>query len=415
VNVPSDAKRRSIVMLLYGRIAFDSRVQREAASLSAAGYAVTVCCLPPDPSEPPWEPSVPVRLLPVEAPFRSAIPGAPRHAYPTGGLAQRFAQLKWIAAYAANILFWGRRARHAAGGGVAIWHAHDLAGVLALLPWLVRSRMVYDVHELHVAGPGEWSRLGGGLRALAEALERFALRRAAGVITVNRAVAGELRERYGARRVRIVHNCPPRWTTPTRPPELIRGVTGIPPQQPILLYHGLFAAPRGIRQILGAILEPGLEDSHAVFLGYGDLHAELLAAKADPRYGRRVHIIDAVEPAHLLPWVASADVALMPIQPEILNGYLSTPNKLFEAIAASVPVVVSDFPAMAGIVREAGVGEVCDPTSPADIARAVRAVLLTEPAARDALRARSREAAKRWNWETEASSLLQLYEDVLRD
>ena len=49
-------------------------------------------------------------------------------------------------------------------------------------------------------------------------------------------------------------------------------------------------------------------------------------------------------PTELLDWVAAADVVAMPIQPSTLNHRLTTPNKLFEALAAGVPVVASDLP-----------------------------------------------------------------------
>ena len=62
----------------------------------------------------------------------------------------------------------------------------------------------------------------------------------------------------------------------------------------------------------------------------------------------------AVPPEELLPWVAAADVVAMPIQPTTLNHRLTTPNKLFEALAAGVPVVASDLPGMALWSRQRG-------------------------------------------------------------
>src|SRR5438128_690851 len=70
----------------------------------------------------------------------------------------------------------------------------------------------------------------------------------------------------------------------------------------------------------------------------------------------RIHVLPAVAPADLHDWVASADVVAMPIQPSTLNHRLTTPNKLFEAMAAGVPVVASDLPGMATIVTETGCG-----------------------------------------------------------
>jgi glycosyltransferase involved in cell wall biosynthesis len=55
-------------------------------------------------------------------------------------------------------------------------------------------------------------------------------------------------------------------------------------------------------------------------------------------------------------------------------------------------------------------GALFDPTSPEAIAAAVRSILDLSPSERAALRRRCRAAASsRWNWETEAVSLVDLY------
>src|SRR4029077_16246732 len=90
---------------------------------------------------------------------------------------------------------------------------------------------------------------------------------------------------------------------------------------------------------------------------------------------QRIRCLAPVPPDELPRLTAAADVALMPIQPSTLNHRLTTPTRLFDALGAGLPVVASDLPGMAEIVRETGCGVLCDPTSPADIARAVREVL----------------------------------------
>jgi glycosyltransferase involved in cell wall biosynthesis len=100
----------------------------------------------------------------------------------------------------------------------------------------------------------------------------------------------------------------------------------------------------------------------------------------------------------------------MPIQGTTLNHRLATPNKLFEAIGAGVPVVVSDLPGMASIVRQTGVGETCDPSDPADVARALRAILDRSPSDRRALRDHCLAVAQdQYNWEEQAERLVDLY------
>ena len=100
----------------------------------------------------------------------------------------------------------------------------------------------------------------------------------------------------------------------------------------------------------------------------------------------------------------------MPIQPSTLNHRLTTPNKLFEAMAAGVPVVASDLPGMAAIVRETGCGLLVDPTDASAIAAAISSLLDAPVAERDAMRKRSLAAHRStYNWESQAAILLGEY------
>ena len=190
----------------------------------------------------------------------------------------------------------------------------------------------------------------------------------------------------------------------------------LPPETPICLYHGAFSPHRGLEELAEALLVPGMEAVHAVYLGYGNLEGILREMARDPRYGGRLHVLEAVPPDVLPAWVASADVGVMAIQASTLNHRLSSPNKLFESIATGLPVVVSDFVEMRRIVLEdpdGPLGAVCDPADPASIAAAIRSILDLGPQERAALRARCLRAAhERWNWETESGRLVALYDSL---
>ena len=122
-------------------------------------------------------------------------------------------------------------------------------------------------------------------------------------------------------------------------------------------------------------------------------------------------------PRDLLEWVSGADVDVMALQRSTLNHWLCTPNKLWESLAAGVPVVVSDFPGMRQIVCAdpgAPLGATCDPVRPGSIAAAILAVAGRPEPARAALRERCRTAAtERWNWETEGAVLLDAYRRLM--
>jgi glycosyltransferase involved in cell wall biosynthesis len=206
----------------------------------------------------------------------------------------------------------------------------------------------------------------------------------------------------------IVLNCPYRYDPPVPRPRRFHDALGLAPEMRVVLYQGGFSRDRGIEQLIAAITS--VPSAVLVLLGYGALQAELERRAADPATEGRVRLVPAVPPTELLTWVASADVVAMPIQPTTLNHRLTTPNKLFEAMAAGVPVVASDLPGMSGIVRESGAGELVDPTDPAEIGQAITRILDAPGADREAYGQRALAAAHAtYNWERQMELLLVEY------
>ncbi|HLO35525.1 MAG TPA: glycosyltransferase, partial [Candidatus Deferrimicrobium sp.] len=331
-----------IGMVVYGDITHDSRVQREANSLAAAGHRVTLFALAGSRSAvPTLDPRVEVV---AQVPTKGAIvPGSPSPFRSAGGssrLRRVVDRVGWLVGYARNLRAWGRTVT-ATAPAIDVWHAHDFAGLVAVAGSIGDGpALVYDVHDLFVE-TGTGSRLPGVLRWAVRRYERRLIRRVDLVVAVNRPLADIVRRRYAPRSMIVVHNCPPRWTPPEPRPDLIRAAAGIPADAPVVLYHGLLSASRGLDQLTAAMLEPGLEHAHLAVMGYGQLAGELAELAADPRYGGRLHLLEAVPPAELLPWVGSADVGSLAMPRASLNLFISTPNKLFECLAAGTPVVVS--------------------------------------------------------------------------
>jgi glycosyltransferase involved in cell wall biosynthesis len=469
-----DRRRLRVAMYVANDASRDSRVLREADALAAAGHHVVIVArqsvgvpLPADESLPAG-----VRIVRIprdEEPLaqwrrvqkRAGYPWRSRRAVVRGWLGDLQAgpsgwlragakvvaaaiALPWIAYRLVAALLLGDRPPGLRRRGqldyIMSWrravfpwadaasrvlpdadvhHGHDLDGLAAAVVAADRTGalVVYDSHEVYPES-GRHARQGVVARFWLRSLERRLAKRASALVTVNTSIERILRSKLGFARSVVVHNAPPRWTPPVPAPDLFREHLGLPAGTPIALYHGTFSAHRGLEQLAEAILEPGLEAVHAVFLGYGSQRAMLDQLAADPRFGGRLHVVDAVPPAELLPWVASSDVAVMPIQPSTLNHLMSTPNKLFEALAAGVPVVVSDFKEMHEIVLgnpEGPLGTVCQPTDVADVARAIRHIVALPATEAEALRGRCLRAAhERWNWETESERLVALYEELAR-
>jgi glycosyltransferase involved in cell wall biosynthesis len=291
-----------------------------------------------------------------------------------------------------------------------IWHgmwAGSLPG-LARLRARHGGRTVYDSRDVYLHAR-VFDRMRPSVRNRFLRLEQRWARAADLVVTVNDAYADILAPLLGIPRPIVVRNCPDPYDPPDARPDLIRELLGLDPSTAVVLYQGGLMTERGVEQGMDAIL--GVPDAHYVIMGYGSQRAAFAARAAAPPYRDRVSIIDPVSPEELLAWTASADVMLMAIQPTTLNHRHTTPQKLWEAIATGVPVVASDLPGMAEVVREVGCGVLCDPTDPVAIAAAIRTLLALPVEERAEMRARTLAAAHdRYNWASQAEVLLAAYE-----
>jgi glycosyltransferase involved in cell wall biosynthesis len=91
----------------------------------------------------------------------------------------------------------------------------------------------------------------------------------------------------------------------------------------------------------------------------------------------------------------------------------AVPTKLFEYMAAGLPVIVSDFPLMREIVERYGCGLLVDPTNPTEVATAMNR-LLSHPQEAEAMGRAGRAAVmSEFNWQREEQRLLGLYGRIL--
>jgi glycosyltransferase involved in cell wall biosynthesis len=444
-----------IVMFVLNDVRRDARVLREAETLAAAGHEVTIVGRPADTANVALDRErhgdVTIIRVPVPGRLRRRLlaAGGSRVARGAGGatpggspgrdagrgrspvrllvdaarsigrwpvIGEVVRGLEFLARWRLGILAWARAAAMAAPAADA-WHGHDLTGLAAAAEARRRRGgvVVYDSHELYLEAGGiadqpAW------VRAVLRREERAWARQAARVITVNEGVADLLGPRLGVRRPVVVMNAQPSWDPPEPQPDHVRTALALPPGTPVVLYHGGFLPDRGIPELIAAMRSPGLESAHLVLMGWGPLEPEIRRQAADPGAGGRVHLLPPVAPSELLEWVASTDVGAMPNQPRTLNERLTTPNKLFECLAAGVPVVSSDFAERRRMLvddPDGPLGELCDPTDPAAIGAAIRRLLELAPAARTDLRDRCRRAARaRINWEQQAERLRAVYADL---
>jgi glycosyltransferase involved in cell wall biosynthesis len=413
-------------MFVRNDMTVDARILKEAGSLRDDGHDVTIIGItrPGTPRVVEREPRDGFEILRVplprwrhwwrwlRAPSRLWSMTRSRSIHAREG--ERMDALDWLALWRFGTLGWAKAAAELAGHA-DVYHGHDLTGLPAAVFARRRhnpaARLVYDSHELYVDSAATVGRPAWAVGWLRRR-EREWSGDADALVTVSDGYADHLRPLLGIDRVVVVHNCPPR---PLERTNLVREAIDVPPRTRVVLYTGGLRAGRGVDELARAMLEPGLEGVHLGFLGFGPLAVDVETLAADPRFGGRIHLLPPVPPLDVVRWVSSADVAGMAIQATNRSYELSTPNKMFEAFAAGVPVAGSDFPGFRAIVAEnpdGPLGELFEPTSPASIGAAIRRILELPPDEYAAMAERARQAAVgRWNWETESAKLVGLYRE----
>ncbi len=381
-------------MLLHKSVLFDSRVRREASALAAAGHDVTVLEL-------------------AYVPSNAGVDGGAqldgfkrRSVLPPAWLRQRLP----FHLYRAAFLWWFvagiRRVRP------DVVHAHDAAMLLpgVIGARLTRARLVYDSHELATSVPYRerlWAWFVG-------AIERLAVPRCAAVITVSDGIAQRLRARYRlARTPTVVRNVSA--LSPDGQPGL-RERLGIAAHTPLVLHQGAPAPARGCEVLIDAVARlPGV---HLAFLGDAEpgyakelrhFIAEHVASRSaeGSDLAERITLLPSVPLEALLAHTAEADVGVTLLQDTCLNHRLALPNKLFEYIAAGVPVVAADLPETRRLVESYGVGWCVTSSDSSALTGALR-FALHRP--RDPkLHERLARATEELCWSREQGRLLDLY------
>ena len=288
-----------------------------------------------------------------------------------------------------------------------VYHSHDLSALPAgyLSRRRTRGNLIYDSHELftqlHYVGRIE--------KLLLRLLERHLIRRTDGVVTVNELLASELVRRYDSRlNVVVVRNCPPALKEGSeRSRGSLRERLGLDKSVPIVVHVGIFSRERGSVKLVQAarLFSQGV----LVFLGWGAEESALQELVRQEGLEGRVFFIPPVAPDQVVAFISSAQLGVIAALNVSLNHYYATPNKLWECIGAGLPVVSSNFPALKEIVEGYRLGCTFDPEYPRDIANAVNYVL-SDQTRYEEMKRNALQAAKTFNWEAESLKLLKLYE-----
>jgi len=366
-------------MTMFDEPVNDARIHKETATLLGMGHLVRIVCVKYDPAE-----------------RREGPPGAQVDAIYVGG--KRSGKLRFLRFYLKA--FW-----RAIRAKAEVVHAQDLYSLPVAYVAAKRhgAALIYDSHEYYLGMDSLIERKFE--RSVWAFVERAFIGKADRVITVGDAIADTLRARYNIRRPVVVRNCPI-FRRPERS-DALREWLGIPKAVGIVLYQGGIQKGRGLFIILESLRR--VKGCCFVALGDGLILDDLREHARRLGLSDRTFFPGSVPLQRLMRYTASADVGIHLIENTCPNHYYCLPNKLFEYMMAGLPVIMSDFPEIGKVVREAQAGLLVNPENPAEIADAIRKLLNDANLRRTFSRQGLRAAEEKHNWERESLKLERLY------
>jgi hypothetical protein len=293
-----------------------------------------------------------------------------------------------------------------------LYHFHDPELIpAALLLKLQGKRVVYDIHEDYAS----WFTFNEAIPRLLRKptawafslLERFAAKRFDALVTVTPSIAGRFAP-LNSRTV-MVRNFP---LADEFSPDSSNEAPWDSRENAVCYIGGVFPK-RGILEMIRAVGIASRRIPVKLLVG-GDLSpgAQDIVSALPPEEAGRVEFFGYASRRQIAAIFQRSKIGLLILHPE-RNFLVSYPTKLFEYMSAGLPVICSDFPLFREFDEGTGCCRFVDPLDPRAIADAILD-LLTHPEKTEEMGRSGRQAVReRYSWESEARTLLSLYEDIL--
>ncbi|MDP2683941.1 MAG: glycosyltransferase [bacterium] len=394
-----EKKTKKISMAVLNDVKFDSRVLKEAGSLSKAGFDVTIIGLISDREKNNFEELNGFKIIRV-----------PQATFNKNNFYKYFSSIFLYGNLTQKNIYYELLKNNS-----DFYHAHDLNTLLPCYRAAVKNKakLIYDSHELFMESIRTRSKkiLNKTYNFLTRKyfayIEKRYIKHATRVITVNDKIADLFVNKYSIEKPIILLNAPIKKININN--INLREILNLPNESKLIIYQGGQDTSRAVPETIEAMKYINNE-AYLILIVIGD--RSILEKKvSENKLEKKVLFLDPVSPDQLISYIQSCDIGVIPFKIDNLNKKLGLPNKLFEYMAAKIAVVATEQPVIKEIIDKHHIGSYFKSPTPTVIAEAINKLLSSnlEKTKINAFRAFN----EHYNWEIEETKLIKLYNSII--
>lgn len=350
-------RNKRVIMIVLNNVIHDSRVIKEASSLSRYQYRVEILGLKmalQDKKE-FYIKGLKINLINI----------ATKEILPKNSFGWLIKYFEYFIKVNIKLLFLDYQ----------IVHSHNLDALFPIyfLAKLLNKKIIYDSHELFTEMSGKSDNI---INKMWRRIEHYLLQRVDAVVAANESRANIMFEEYGARSKPIVimniPDCNKKKYTDKLTPFLYQKNIF---NKKIVIYQGGISKARNIDKLIMSV--KFWNDCLVLFL-IGPIFSTQEKYILDLIDGQgirdRICIHQPVHSEELFHYTKFADIGVVIYANDSKNNYYCAPNKLYEYAINKIPIAGCNFPEVEKILKKYELGELFDPSNEHSIANAINKI-----------------------------------------